>query len=249
MKHLRFQLPVFVSAALLTLASCGSKSDKPAETTRAARQHAAMRASLRDSAALYASRLSQIQALIDARQPKLDSLLSLFEMDVRPEYVEHYRVARGWRGYDTMASTGILARITEDGTPELIASSASGKFNSLELTDGSQSVALAPVTSSDLNYTVGGMTRVAFMGDEVLELCRFAAVNEGKPLKVVYKGGVGGTLTLSASQKSMLALIARTFDTQKEIESLNRQFTVAFNKQQLYEGEVRKDSLEASKKK
>lgn len=245
MKAIKSYYAVTVLLTLCGFASCsGGSGDK--ESTQAAKQHAAMRASLRDSVTHYAARVESLQARINELQPAMDSLLTLFEMDIRPEYVEHYRVARGWSGYDTMAATGILARLTENGTPELIASYKGGKFNALELSDGVNKCALSVVTSPDLNYTVGGVTRVAFMGDEVLAFCRFVADNEGESLKVRFVGGNAGSIELTQAQKSMLALMARAIDTQKEIDELNRGIMVAFNKQQLYANEVRSDSIKAA---
>lgn len=241
-----------VCAALLSGAviSCGGEGKNADSLTPAARQHAAMRASLRDSVEKYSRLASSLQAEIDTLTPRFNSLLDCFEMDIRPEYVEHYRVARGWKGYDTMSATGILARLTEDGTPELIATNSGMPFTSVSVEADGDKASTSPVAQgTDLNYTVGNVTRVAFIGDDALRLCRFAAARGQSDIRLVYSGKTSSAITLSRKQKDMLALMARAIDTKQRLDSLERKHMAAFNKMQLYQGEVNKDSTAAVTKK
>lgn len=247
---MKFQLimaGIFVASLALASASCGKGGGGSADSlTPAARQRARMRDSLRDSVALYGARASALQAEIDTLATQFDTLLAQFEIDDRKEYVEHYRVARGWRGYDTMSRTGLLARMLEDGSIELIATSTSAPFTSISLSSGGDSANTASVSpGSGLNYTVGGVTRVAFAGADARSLCDFAARHEGSLLTLTFHGKGTQTLTLSAEQCAMLSLMARATDTKERLDRLEREHMVAFNKWQLYTAEVNKDSIAA----
>ncbi len=232
-------------------AGCGtdSKDAKGDGMTPAAREHAAMRASLRDSAALYRQRAEELQPQIEALQAEFDSLSGILELDARPEYVEHYRVAKGWKGYDTMAGTGILARLLENGDIEVVASSASGSFTSVTLSSGGESATTQSVAEgSGLNYTVGNVTRVTFIGADASALCGFAAAHKGSPLKLTYNGAKTSSVTLTSRQADMLAFIGEIVEVKNRLDQLDKSYIVAFNKQTLYENEVRKDSVAATEK-
>lgn len=215
--------------------------------TAAAREHAAMRASLKDSAALYKERAEALQPQIEALSAEFDSLVNNLEVDARPEYVEHYRVAKGWKGYDTMAGTGILARLLENGDVEVVVSSTAAPFSSVTLSSGSESVSTQSVAKgSGLNYTVGKVTRVTFIGADAAALCDFAAAHEGSPLTLSCRGASSSSFRLSDRQAAMLSLIGRTVAVKKRLDDLEKSYMVAFNKQSLYENEVRKDSIAAA---
>lgn len=170
-------------------------------------------------------------------------------MDTREEYVEHYRVARGWRGYDTMSKTGILARMLEDGTVEIVATNTSIPFVSITLSADGESVKSDDVQrGSDLNYTVGNTTRAAFMGEDAQRLCDFASRHVDGSVTLSFNGAKSQRIVLSQRQKGMLAIFSRVISAKQQLDSLQRGFMVAFNKMQLYRNEVTKDSIANSKK-
>lgn len=231
----------------LAAASCGSDGEKKeTKMTKAAQEHAAMRASLKDSAALYKQRTESLLPKMEELQKEFETLNLQFEIDNRADYVEIYRVAKGWKGYDTMSGTGILARLLENGETEVVVSSAAGKFSSVALSGGGQSVATQPVKdNSGLNYTVGNVTRVTFIGADAKALCNFADAHRNDALTLTFRGASTSSIKLSKSQTDMLALFGRVATVNHDLDSVNRCYMTAFNKMTLYEDEVRKDSAAA----
>lgn len=240
-----YGLVVLMSSAVC---GCGSSGDKNGDSlTPAARQHAALRASLRDSAAFYSQSAAEIESELDSVKSEFEILVSGMDATDRGDYVEIYRVAKGWRGYDTMAGTGVLARLLENGDVEVVASSASGPFSSVTLSADGESVVTKPVKEGGgLNYTVGNITRVTFIGADALALCDFAEEHKGETMTLSYVGAKTSVLKLSSSQADMLAFFGRITAVKKRLDTLERAYMVAFNKQMLYQSEVRKDSTEAA---
>ncbi len=240
-------LSCIVFLVCLPVCGCGSKEEHADRSSAAARRHASMRASLHDSVALYTEKSLMLESKIDSAKKQFDELVSKMEATSPEEYVEIYRVLRGWRGYDTMAGTGIIARLLENGDVEVVASSASGPFSSVSLSAGGESVSTQPVKSgSGLNYTVGNVTRVTFIGADALALCDFAEAHEGDALTLTYNGSKTSVLKLTPSQAEMLSFFGRITAAKKQLDTYEKSYMVAFNKQMLYRSEVRKDSVAAA---
>lgn len=225
--------------------ACGDKKSGDTDSksqTPAAREHAAFRESLRDSAAYYADRADLLKAQVDTLNSRFETLNAQLEIDDREEYVEIYRVAKGWKGYDTMAGTGIIARLLENGTVEVVASSSAGPFLYVSLSAGSKSISTSPVPEGGgLNYTTGGISRVTFIGPDALALCRFADEHKGETLTLTYKGAKDYSVKLTGKQAEMLSLLGEVTVLKNELDQLNKDYMVAYNKQILYENEVNKN--------
>ena len=245
MKLLKYSLPALLLGSLLT---GGCKSDeKSGEMTPAAREHAAFRASLRDSMNLYNSSAASLKSETDTLQKEFEALYSRLEVDDRKEYVEIYRVAKGWKNYDTMSGTGLLARILENGNVEVIASSDKGSFSSIELSsEGDRFITEKVPESAGFNYTVGNQSRVTFSGNDALAICNFALSHKDSAIKVIFRGAKSNTISLTNAQIEMLAIIAETVGIKEKLDKTQAEYMKAFNKYNLYLEEVRKDSLKAS---
>lgn len=236
---------LILSVAALFSGAC-SRSDKDADSlTPAARQHAQWRASLADSVTKYEQLQADIQAQLDSLLPRTASLADEFDAITDPVLVEKYRVPRGWKNYDTTSGTGILARVLEDNSVEIIATCAAGPFQAVTLSSGTASFTSKSIpVDGEINQNINGTGRLAINGHEATAIARMAASSENT-LTLSYISASGKPLakiTLSQKQKQMLSDVARLHSSQQLMDSLNRAYTIAFNKMQLYLSETEKDA-------
>ena len=118
------------------LCSCSGK-EKQSEV---AQQRAAWIKSFKDSTTAIRSEMEQINTDICKYQNDISVLLSDFEVIDNPKYVEKYSVYKGWKDYDTGAKTGILLRLCENSTLELIATLQGGYFDKISVTVENESL-------------------------------------------------------------------------------------------------------------
>ena len=233
MKHL-------LHIALLALLSAGcsgngdTASDSAAgqKTTRAAARRAAGVATVDDSIDSLQRRHDLLTAQSDSLRTLLEGLSAQFDVIDDPMLVEKYRVARGWKGHDTTLQGGILARVLEDGTIEMVATCPSGKFSSINFTAGGKSLTSASVPEgSALNTTVDGVTRVSFQN--AWALAQFVHDHAAQPITLRY--GAVGNIVLSPRQKEMIALTWDLTAAERAARKVNEQIPVTFNKLQFFQ--------------
>lgn len=173
-------------------------------------------------------RLAELRANVDSSQ-------QLYEVVADPVLVEKYRVPRGWRGYDSTRGTGILARLLEDGTVEVIATHSGAPFSAITLSCDGESISSATVPpDGSLNTTNGGVTRVAF--NDALSLARFVADRVSKPVTLSFSGR--GSIKLSDRQKKMMSDVAALPTALKEVNELERNMPVIYNKIQVFRNKI-----------
>lgn len=234
---------LILPVAGILLIACADKKDHAAEgATKAYRDHKAWRASLKDSVdslkVLYDLNIEQTDVL----HSEFEQSVSLFDVISDPVLVEKYRVLKGWKGYDSTAGTGVLARLLEDNTIELIVSCAGERFTSITLESESQKVASETVPEGNaLNTTIGSVCRVAF--NNAAPLAEF--VYDHKDENVLLRFSNGKSIVLTSGQKNMIAATWHLLSTQKRLNELEAQQIVLYNKINIFESEVAKDSLAA----
>lgn len=229
MKKLLLALP------LVCLCACGgagegsdpAAGEKGAPT--AADRREAWRGSLADSVDALQVRYDECQEECERARERFATLLERFEIVNDPMLVEPYRVEKGWKNYDTTGKQGILARVLEDGTIEIVATTA-GDFSSITLSSGGECVSSGSVPSGNaLHATVGSLTRVAF--NEAEALAAFTATHRDQPVTLTFSNGK--SFALSKAQKDMIADTWTFAQTLAEINELERRESVIYNKLQL----------------
>lgn len=189
---------------------------------------------LKDSLDLYRQQNDTLQSRIEAVRSEFTALVSDFEIVTDPMLVEPYRVVRGWKGHDTTGRQGILARVLEDGSIEVVVTAA-GDFSSVTLSSSGESVKSCTVPAGNALHTrTGGLTRVAF--NEAAPLAAFVAGHISKPVTLTLSGGK--SFTLNGAQKKMMADSWRFASLQKELNELERRESVIYNKMQLVRTKV-----------
>lgn len=250
-----------ISAILLTgLTGCGSKDGKDGssvntlgmagnkKTSTLQSQQSIPQPSqpsvaemLQDSVAIYRAQAEELLPEVESLKKEFDSLNNKLVTDNGTEGIEKYRVLPGWKGYDPMSKSGIIARLLESGDIEIVATSTSGAFSSISLSAGGQSVSTGSVSSgSGLNYTVGNTTRVTFIGKEALNLCNFAKSHSNSTITLNFKGGSNSSVSLSKSQTEMLATFASILDAESKYEAARKKYMLAYNKMTFYDEEAKK---------
>lgn len=228
-----------ITLPLLTLtllcASCGlpSAGTKNKETAQSEmeKRYETWKLSLNDSVDSLMNIYNAQVGEIDSLRVSLDEINTLYQVISDPVLVEKYRVAKGWGSFDTTQSPGILGRILEDETVEIIVSRRGPAFTSISLSAGGETVNSKTVPQGDaLNTTVNGMARVAF--NDALNLADFVHRHLSDTVILTYSSG--GQLTLTRRQKQMLADISRLPNIVSRLRKLESQNTVIYNKADLY---------------
>lgn len=212
----------------------GGRDGRPAPETAADRRQA-WRAALADSVDSLQRLHEECQKQAEAARMRLEALVERFEVADDPMLVEQYRVARGWRGYDTTGKQGLLARVLEDGSTEIVATCA-GDFSHITLGCGGESVRSASVPpGSALHSHRGGLTRVAF--NDADELTGFVSGHADGQVSLTFSNGK--SFTLSEAQKRMMADTHELSTLLRQVNGLGRQESVIYNKLQLCRAKVR----------
>ncbi len=121
------------------------------------------------------------------------------------------------------------------GTVEVIATHSGGPFSSITLSCDGESISSATVPpDGSLNTTNGGVTRVAF--NDALSLARFVADRVSKPVTLSFSGR--GSIKLSDRQKKMMSDVAALPTALKEVNELERNMPVIYNKIQVFRNKI-----------
>lgn len=207
-----------------TDSAAGSGSGSPVED----RRHAWC-ASLRDSVESLQGEYDACQEQAEELRGRFASLLDRFEIVDDPMLVEPYRLPKGWRGYDTTGRQGVMSRVLEDGSIEIVAT-ASGDFSSITFASGGESVSSETVPAgSSLHTPVGQLTRVAF--NNAGPLASFVAAHVGAPMTMTLSSGK--SFPLSEAQRRMIADTWEFSSLLAQIHELEKRESVIYNKLQL----------------
>lgn len=186
---------------------------------------------LKDSVASLQRQDSVLSCDIEQVAMRFSSLMSDFKIINDPLLVEPYRVLSGWEKHDTYSKPGIMARVLEDSSIEVIVTAAAD-FSSIILSCQDESVNSATVPAGNaLHKTIGAYTRVAFNNDE--RLAQFVAEHVNETVRL--RCNSGQEFELSQAQKQMMADNYNFASTQRHLTELDRQKTVISNKLHYYE--------------
>lgn len=224
---------IFISVALLiAFAGCSSpgtsNADSQASNPSQANTRQGWAEALQDSVASIQAQYDRVAAAADSAKGLMQALLQNFEVVQDPLLVEPYRVVKGWSTHDTTGKQGILARALEDGTIEIVVTAAVD-FDFIELNaPGGASVRSQSVPRGNALHTVNnGLNRVAF--NDAASLAKFVYDNSAAP-EVSLSCGGAKEFKLNAAQRSMIADTYRFTNLLSEVNELDRQQSVLYNK-------------------
>lgn len=232
MKKLLIALPL---GWLCACSGAGGSADSAADSgTSVEDRRQAWCASLRDSVESLQREYDACQEQAEALRGRFASLLDRFEIVDDPMLVEPYRVAKGWRGYDTTGRQGVLSRVLEDGSIEIVVTAA-GDFSSMTLSGGGESVGSETVPAgSSLHTALGQLTRVSF--NNAAPLAGFVAEHVGNPVTMTLSSGK--SFPLSEAQRRMIADTWEFSSLLDQIHELEKRESVIYNKLQLCRDKV-----------
>lgn len=162
-----------------------------------------LRSRLRESLTLRL--IEQNDSLTVEKQIEADSLKRLFQWVSNP--VEGYYIIKG-QGTKVDGTTGLQARLMQDGTLYMISSLASNKVGhtSVSLSAGGESVTSTTVAhDGERNDRSSGTEIITFAGSECQPLAEFVATHKGEPISLTFNGAKSYTVTLSPSQANAIA--------------------------------------------
>lgn len=218
--------------SLLLLASCGGKKQ-----SEAAQRHEQWLMSLNDSIDKLRQRLQIINDSITLLHSQVDEQLAQFERMDNARWVEGFTIYKGWSGRYPLTSTGIVARITEDESLELVAALSNATFESIRIDAGSQSATSQRVPHDQaLNYRAGSLNTVAFSGPKADSVAMVVAMNPDADAIVTFFGNQkSGIHKLTAAEKEMIAATWRLSDTHKRANRLERELPLINEKIKIYQ--------------
>lgn len=233
---------MFAMVAFAILTSCGNTGKEPSE---AAQKHSSWIESLEDSVKNLQSEMERINAEIDMNKNRVDSLLPMFDVIDNPRYVEKYSVYKGWKNYDTGSKTGVLIRLCENATLEMIATWQGGFFDHVNLLAEGETVSTGVVPyDKALNYRIGSTNIVAFKGKEVNDICRLVSDNESADVKMTFVGNKSQkTIVLTKTQKEMIAATFRLWNCSNEVNLGNMRLQLLAEKMKIFETHIQKSKI------
>lgn len=197
-----------IFAATMILTACASlyTGCGNAKREQIAKQREDWALSLQDTLKnLQTSRTNDSIALEEARE-KVSREIEQFTFVENPREVEGYYIYTPFRSSYPLKSTGLCARVLKNEGLELVAAGKS-RFSAIRATAGDATAETEVVPADQaLNYTVAGLTTVAFTGAKADSLAMLIASAEGTPVKIEYLNpSVTATYTLSPQQCEEIA--------------------------------------------
>lgn len=231
----------YVIFALLILISCGRDKNNQSES---ALQHSAWIESFNDSVSKIRVEMEEINNNITLNQNNISTLLPKFEVIDNPRFVEKYSVYKGWKDYDTGAKTGVLLRLSENSSLELIATLQGGIFDRISVQINSESLYSTVVPyDKALNYRIGNTNIVAFKGKEIDEICRLIANNIDSEVKFSFIGNKKQkTITLNKEQKEMISETFHLWECNNNINKGNLRLQLLSEKLKIYESRIQREN-------
>ena len=199
------------------LASCSSKSNKGE-----AMQNDYVNA-LQDSIAATQHAIDSCENQLSIETDQVNEWLRDFTVVSNPREVESYYIFQGWQNRYPLQNTGLVARISNGETLELIAALKNSTFDSITVESGESSASTAVVPNDQaLNYRRDGLTTVMFSGPEADAAAKLIADNELNKITVVFKenGKVKGSWQMTDDYKKMISATSLLYSARRSQMSL-----------------------------
>lgn len=191
---------------------------------KAAADRARWVASLSDSIAVISKAKMEDSIRIENLRTELDSEIKNFSQVSNAREVEPYYILSSFRSAYPLTATGVVARVTHSLQFELVAALSGKRFDAVRFSsDGKSSTSTVIPPDQALNYTsADGLSICSFSGGGNDLLGKFIAENLTSPIKMDFlrNGSVQTSMTLSDSQKNLIADTWRLTSTRHILDSL-----------------------------
>lgn len=212
-----------IYALLATLLLCGACARRVEKSSKAEEREQWI-ASLEDSVATLQKEASESEMRLDEATASVSEMLKDFEYVNNSREVEGYTILKGWSSRYPLASTGLVARITESEGLELVAALSGGSFTRIEVSSGGESVSSATVPHDQaLNYRALGLNTVAFFGQQADSVAAFISSHASSKIELIFlENGVSGKITLPEANVSMISRTWELYRDRREVERLEK---------------------------
>ncbi len=227
--------------ALLGLASCGGGNN-------AANARADWHKSLQDSIQDYQTRISECDNRIKSGREEVGVWLRDFVSVNNPREVEGYIIFHGWENRYPLTSTGLVARISENGALELMAANKK-PFDRISVVTPTTTITSDVVPNDQaLNYRTAELTTVMFSGAKADSVAMVIADNQLNNIKVIYMGANPvGEWSIPNDYKKMIADTYMLYSKQRQVNSLEREVVLLNQKIALVRAQLDKDTQKSEK--
>lgn len=198
--------------------------------------------SLKDSVEALRMQIDSCNNTISELKQKQDVWLRDFTAVSSSREVEPYIILSDFRSKYPPKSTGLIARLAENGQFELVASLGGARFTSITVTAPDRSASSEIVIPDQaLNYMAGGLNTVLFTGSKADSIGQLIADNQLNPITVTFVGnGPVKVWKIPDDYSKMIMTTFQMYDTQKRINMLERRIPMLNRKISLLRSHIDK---------
>lgn len=214
------------ASALLLLGGCVARSN---DGEKARADYAA---SLSDSIAAVQTEIDSCDSRISVLRNQVAGWMQDFTTVSNPREAGSYTILTSHRQKYPLTSTGLIARLNDNGQFELIAALVGQPFDRIEVQGPSVTVSSATVPNDQaLNYRTAALTTVLFTGPEADSIGEMIAANELNPLSVTYmQGRPVKSARLSADEAKMISYTYLLYKNRQDLARLERKVPMLHEK-------------------
>lgn len=155
--------------------------------------------------------IEECEADIEKTQHEFARVRERMIQIVNPELVEPYWVAAGQEKVNAMNTTGVQARVADDGAFTIISEViGAGKLHHSSITlsaaDGSSATSTTVPYDDELNYRINGSETVTYTGEANDTIGRFAFTHRGQKLTLTFNGENGQSKKMQLDGKQVEAI-------------------------------------------
>ena len=182
--------------------------------------------SFSDSIKVYQEKRDLVESGIQELNAIISKLIDNFEQVKKPREVTGYYLLKGWQSKIPFTTTGIYARINENGKLELIATLSGATFNQLKIANTSVASEIVPHDQA-FNYRHERFNTVYFSGEQANEIARYIAENSGHKISLEFlEGKVKKNFILPDDEKTMISQTWKLYSNQIEANRLQREYSL-----------------------
>lgn len=201
-------------ACLLGLmASCGART----ETGKEAQETYGH--SLNDSIRAVEADIDSCREQITLLNDQIGAWMRDFTNVANPREAGGYLIKTDWKNRYPLTSTGIVARLNDNGQFELIAALKGGNFDCISVAGPTESASSDIVPNDQaLNYRAAGLTTVLFTGPKADEIGRLISDNQLNPLTLDFlQGSRVSSWKIPADNAKMISYTYLLYDAQRNV--------------------------------
>lgn len=217
---------ILLAAGMSLMGSCVSRTNE-GEKARADYDRA-----LSDSIEIIRQEIDSCNAQITLLRNNINGRLDSFTTVSEPREAGSYMILSSYRNRYPLSSTGLVARINDNGQFELIAALSGKPFDRITV-QGPADTATSAVVPNDqaLNYRTASLTTVLFTGATADSIGQVIADNELNPLTLTYlQSAPVQSWTIPADNAKMIAYTYLFYKDTRELSRLERRVPMLHEK-------------------